>query len=139
MSGGVENSRAHAGRHSVYPGRRFSRGGAVKGAAVKAEDFLGLMVRVTFVLFLITERLFPRRQYPPIRFWNLIGFGCLIMTGVIATLLPTLLPASLTQYHLIDGSKLGVVGGVLVGYALTALGSALLHRWFDEFQPLWRL
>ena len=46
---------------------------------MKAEDILGLLIPVTFVFFLITERLFPRRRYPPIRFWNLIGFACLIM------------------------------------------------------------
>jgi hypothetical protein len=61
---------------------------------MKAEDVLGLMVPLTFSFFLITERLFPRRSYPPIRFWNLIGFGCLIMVGVLTTVLPMALPAS---------------------------------------------
>ena len=106
---------------------------------MKGEDILGLLVPVTFVVFLVTERLFPRRQYPPIRFWNLIGFGCLIMTGTLTTLMPLLLPASLTAHHLIDGARLGIVGGVLVAYPLTALGSALLHRAFHEYNPLWRL
>jgi len=63
-----------------------------------------MLIPITFLFFLITERLFPRRQYPPIKFWNVIGFACLIMTGVITTLL---LPASLMQYHLIDASRLG--------------------------------
>jgi sterol desaturase/sphingolipid hydroxylase (fatty acid hydroxylase superfamily) len=98
-----------------------------------------MLIPITFLFFLITERLFPRRQYPPIKFWNLIGFACLIMTGVITTLLPLMLPASTTQYHLIDASRLGFIGGVLVAYPLTALGSALLHRAFHEFHPLWLL
>ena len=106
---------------------------------MSAEDILGLLVPVTFVFFLVTERLFPRRQYPPVRFWNLIGFAGLIVTGVISTLLPTMLPATWTRYHLLDGSGLGVIGGVLVGYPLTALGSALLHRAFHRFHPLWLL
>jgi len=106
---------------------------------MKAEDVLGLMIPVTFVFFLVTERLFPRRQYPPVRFWNLVGFGFLIMTAVISTFLPLLLPASWTQYHLLDGSRLGLVAGVLVAYPLTALGSALLHRAFHNFHPLWVL
>src|SRR5262245_46298639 len=83
--------------------------------------------------------MFPRRQYPPIRFWNLIGFAGLIVTAVIGTLMPLLLPASLTAHHLFDGSHLGIVGGVLLGYPLAALGSALLHRSFHEFHPLWLL
>ena len=105
---------------------------------MKSEDVLGRLIPITFLFFLITERLCPRRRYPPIKFWDLIGFACLIMTGVITTLLPLLLlPASLTQYRLIDASRLGFIGGVLVAYPLTALGSALLHRAFHEFHPLW--
>ena len=106
---------------------------------MKAEDILGLLIPVTYVFFLVTERMFPRRRYPPVRFWNWIGFGCLIMVGVIGTLLPMLLPASLTSHHLIDGSGLGIVGGILIGYPLTALGNALVHRSFHEFHPLWLL
>lgn len=106
---------------------------------MQTEDVFGLLVPVTFVFFLVTERLFPRRPYPPIRFWNLIGFGGLIMASMISTLLPLLLPPSLTALHLLDGSRLGIVGGVLVGYPLAALGNALIHRSFHEFHPLWLL
>jgi sterol desaturase/sphingolipid hydroxylase (fatty acid hydroxylase superfamily) len=106
---------------------------------MKAEDILGPLILVTFVFFLVTERLFPRREYPPIRFWTLIGFACLVMTGAISTFLPALLPESITRYHLIDGSRLGLVAGVLVAYPLSALGSALLHRAFHTFHPLWLL
>jgi sterol desaturase/sphingolipid hydroxylase (fatty acid hydroxylase superfamily) len=106
---------------------------------MKTEDIIGLLIPVTFVLFFVTERLFPRRQYPPIRFWNLVGFAGLIMTGVISTLTPMLLPESVTRYHLFDGSHLGLVAGVLIAYPLSALGAALLHRAFHEFHPLWLL
>jgi sterol desaturase/sphingolipid hydroxylase (fatty acid hydroxylase superfamily) len=106
---------------------------------MKAEDVLGLLVPVTFVFFFVSEKLFPRRDYPPIRFWNVIGFGCLIMTGLISTFLPLLLPASVTQYHLVDGARLGLAGGILVAYPLSALGAALLHRAFHTFHPLWLL
>ena len=53
--------------------------------------------------------------------------------------MPLLLPPSITRYHLIDGSGLGVAGGVLIGYPLSALGIALLHRAFHEVNFLWRL
>jgi len=106
---------------------------------MKPEDVVGLLTVVTFVFFLVTERLFPRRQYPPMRFWTLIGLGCFIMTAAIGTVLPLLLPASLTAHHLFDASRLGIVAGVLLAYPLTALGSALLHRSFHEFHPLWLL
>jgi sterol desaturase/sphingolipid hydroxylase (fatty acid hydroxylase superfamily) len=106
---------------------------------MKPEDIFGLLIPITFIFFLVMERLFPRRQYPPIRFWTLIGFVGLIMSGAITTFLPLLLPESITRYHLIDGSKLGIAGGILVGYPLTALGMALVHRSFHEFHPLWLL
>src|SRR5499427_9858470 len=106
---------------------------------MEPQDVFSLLIPLTFVFFLVTERLFPRRQYPPIRFWNLIGFVGLIVTAAIGTMLPLLLPESLTRHHLFDGSQLGVVAGVLIGYPLTALGSALLHRSFHEVHPLWLL
>lgn len=104
-----------------------------------AEDIIGALIPITFVVFLVTERMFPRRTYPPIRFWNLIGVVSFVVTAVVSTLLPTLLPASWTQHHLFNGARLGLVGSVLVAYPLTALGSALLHRAFHEFHPLWLL
>src|SRR5438105_1458204 len=106
---------------------------------MKPEDLFGLLIPVTFIFFLVTERMFPRRQYPPIRFWNVIGFAFLIVTAVLTTLLPLLLPASWTSHHLLNGARLGLVGGILIGYPLTALGSALVHRSFHEFHPLWLL
>ncbi len=104
---------------------------------MNAEDIFGILVPVTFVGFLITERLFPRREYPPVRFWNVIGFGCLIVTAIIGTWLPLLLPSWVTSHHLLDGSRLGIVGGIVIGYPLTALAMALVHRSCHEFHPLW--
>jgi len=106
---------------------------------MKAEDIIGLLVPITFIAFLVTERLFPRRQYPPIRFWTLIGFVGLVVTAVISTLTPLLLPESWMQYHLFDGGDLGLAAGILIGYPLSSLGSALIHRAFHKFRPLWLL
>jgi sterol desaturase/sphingolipid hydroxylase (fatty acid hydroxylase superfamily) len=104
-----------------------------------AANIVGALIPITFVVFLVTERMFPRRRYPPIRSWNLIRFACFVMTGVLSALLPMLLPASWTQHHLFNGARPGLVGSVLVAYPLSALGSALLHRAFHEFHPLWLL
>jgi len=106
---------------------------------MKAEDIIGMLVPITFLVFLVTERLFPRRQYPPIRFWTLIGFACLIVTAIIGTLLPLLLPETWTRHHLFDASGLGFVGGILVGYPLSTLGAALVHRASHVIRPLWLL
>src|SRR5262245_30748746 len=106
---------------------------------MKTEDVLGLLVPMTFLFFLVRERLFPRRHYPPIKWWTAIGFVGLILVAAISTFLPLLLPESLTKYHLLNGARLGFVGGALVAYPLTALGSALIHRAFHDFHPLWRL
>jgi len=104
---------------------------------MSTEDMLGALTVATFLFFLVTERIFPRRTYPPIRWWTAIGVVGFVVTAVIATLMPALVPPSLSQYHLFNLSGLGLVAGVLIGYPLTALGSALVHRSFHEFHPLW--
>ncbi len=106
---------------------------------MSTEDIVGLLTAGTFLFFLVTERMFPRRAYPPIRWWTAIGFVGFIVTAAIGTLMPMLVPASLSRYHLFDLSGLGIAAQVLVGYPLTALGSALVHRSFHACHPLWRM
>lgn len=116
---------------------------------MEPEDILGLLAPVTFIFFLVTERLFPRRECPPIRFWNLIGFGCLIMTAGLTTFLPMLLPESVTRHHLFDGSlpalswqtssidsALGNRIAVAITAAVLLLGAAPPSE-FRSFSFLW--
>jgi len=41
-------------------------------------DIVGLLVPVTYFVFLLTEQLWPARQFPPRRGWQWIGLAFLI-------------------------------------------------------------
>src|ERR1044071_7917753 len=96
---------------------------------MSVEDLVGLLVPLTFVVFLVIEAIWPARPYPERRWWRLQGFAFLVLMAVIATLLPMLLPQDWVAAHrLIDGRGLGTVGGVIVGYAAVSLVNYGWHR-----------
>lgn len=105
-----------------------------------AVDIFSLLVPVTYFALFALERIFPARQFPPIRGWAWIGIGALLLLGVTQTVVPLLLPADwLAAHRLIDGTQLGIVGGFVVGGLFATLASALLHRAFHRVPLLWRL
>ena len=78
-----------------------------------AVDIFSLLVPVTYFVLFVLERIFPARQFPPIRGWAWIGIGALLLLGVTQTVVPLLLPADwLAAHRLIDGTQLGIVGGL---------------------------
>ena len=80
-------------------------------------DIIGLLVPVTYFLFLITEKLWPAREFPPRKGWQWIGIGFLVLISTISVVVPLLIPdAWLDAHRWLDGTRLGVVGGTLVGY-----------------------
>src|SRR5688572_25008440 len=108
--------------------------------AMKAEDILGLMVPATYFVMLAIEARFPARTFPPARGWRWLGVLCLVLLFTIGVVTPLLLPVAwLEQHRLIDGTKLGVPGGVVAGYAIVSLLSSLWHRSLHRFPVLWRL
>jgi hypothetical protein len=42
-------------------------------------DIVGLLVPVTYFVFLLTERLWPARDFPPRRAWHWIGLGIIAL------------------------------------------------------------
>jgi sterol desaturase/sphingolipid hydroxylase (fatty acid hydroxylase superfamily) len=52
--------------------------------------------------------------------------------------LPSLVPPELAQYHLLDGTRLGVAAGAVIGLLGVSLANALLHRAYHRYDPLWR-
>ena len=104
---------------------------------MSADEIFGILVPVTFVGFLITERLFPRREYPPIRFWNLIGFGCLIHHRPRRHVAANALAFVGDEPSCARGITPRTLGGIVIGYPVTALAMALVHRSCHAFHPLW--
>jgi sterol desaturase/sphingolipid hydroxylase (fatty acid hydroxylase superfamily) len=107
---------------------------------MEAVDIVGLLVPLTYLVMLAIEKWRPARQFPPRKGWTWIGIGFLLLIGVVSTVVPLLIdPAWLASHRWLDGTRLGVVGGTVVGYvALSALAYAI-HRTVHNVPFLWRL
>src|SRR5688572_21359157 len=104
-----------------------------------AEDILGLLVPVMYFLMYAAERIWPRRQYPKIRWWGLIGVGFFVLTMTTGVVAPLLFPVEwLAKHRLIDGAKLGAIGGTIVGILSVELVGYGFHRANHTFSPMWR-
>jgi sterol desaturase/sphingolipid hydroxylase (fatty acid hydroxylase superfamily) len=94
---------------------------------MEATDLVGLLVPATFVLMLIVERRRPARAFPPRRGWTLVGVAFLLLIGTASTVVPLLVDTGwLVRHRLVDGSRLGIVGGTVVGYVTL---SAVMYGW----------
>ena len=112
---------------------------ASKEESVETVDIVGLLVPVTYFVFLVTERLWPAREFPPRKGWQWIGLGFLVMVMTMSTVIPLLIPeAWLAQHRLIDGTRLGVVGGTIVGIVVLEGVVYAWHRTVHNVGFLWR-
>jgi sterol desaturase/sphingolipid hydroxylase (fatty acid hydroxylase superfamily) len=102
-------------------------------------DIIGLLVPVIYFALLITERLWPAREFPPRPGWQWIGVGFLVLVMTISTVVPLLIPeAWLAQYRPSDGARLGVGGGTLVGIVVLEGVIYAWHRTVHNVGFLWR-
>ena len=106
---------------------------------METVDLIGLLVPVTYFVFLATERLWPARAFPPRRGWQWIGIGFLVMALTLSTVIPLLIPEPwLAQHRLLDGTRLGVAGGTLVGVVALEGVVYAWHRSVHSVGFLWR-
>jgi sterol desaturase/sphingolipid hydroxylase (fatty acid hydroxylase superfamily) len=102
-------------------------------------DIIGLSIPVTYFLFLLTEKLWPARAFPPRKGWQWIGILFLIIISTISVVVPLLIPAPwLDAHRWLDGTRLGVVGGTLVGYVVMEGVVYAWHRAAHNVGFLWR-
>lgn len=102
------------------------------------EDILGLLVPLCFFAMLAIEAFGGGRRWPDVRLWRWKGLGFFAVLLAINIVLPGLLPADLAARSLFAGRRLGVFGGIVVGFAALTLATALLHRAYHRFDVLWR-
>src|SRR5260221_3381007 len=96
---------------------------------MSAVDFFGLLVPVTYLAMLAIETLFPARPFPPIAYWRYKGLAFLIVQGLLATLMPLVIPEHwLAEHRLMDLHWLGVIGGAAAGYVVVSFVSYVWHR-----------
>jgi hypothetical protein len=66
---------------------------------METVDIIGLLVPVTYFVFLITEKMWPAREFPGRAGWQWIGVGFLILIGTISTVVPLLIPEPWLDAH----------------------------------------
>ena len=105
-----------------------------------AVDLIGLLVPVTYLVMLAVESAWPARRFPPRRGWRWLGIAFLVAIGTVATVVPLLVPDGwLAAHRWLDGTRLGVAGGTLVGWVVLSGASFAWHRASHAWTPLWRL
>jgi sterol desaturase/sphingolipid hydroxylase (fatty acid hydroxylase superfamily) len=105
-----------------------------------AIDLVGLLVPLTYLFMLAIEAIYPARAFPPRRGWRWIGIGFLVLIGVVSTVVPLVVPVAWAEAHRwMDGTRLGVAGGTIVGYVVLSGLMYVYHRSVHAVPLLWRL
>ena len=106
---------------------------------MQIEDILGLMIPVTYLVLLALESLAKGRQFPDLRLWRLKGtLFVVVLLGINASA-PSWLPAEwLAAHRLVDGTRLGIAGGAIVGYLTLSFAMYWFHRAEHRFDVLFR-
>jgi sterol desaturase/sphingolipid hydroxylase (fatty acid hydroxylase superfamily) len=103
-------------------------------------DLVGLLIPLTCFTMLASETRWPARHFPPRRGWRWLGVGCLLLLASVGAVVPLLLPLDwMAAHRWLDGSRLGVAGGTLVGWVVLSAFAYGYHRTVHSFAPLWRL
>jgi hypothetical protein len=112
---------------------------APEESAMRAVDLIGLLVPLTYLAMLAVETVRPARRFPPRRGWRWLGIAFLVAIGTVSTIVPLLLPVDwLAAHRWLDGTRLGIVGGTLVGWLVLSGISFAWHRASHAWTPLWR-
>lgn len=102
-------------------------------------DIIALLVPVTYFVMLAIEKLWPARAFPPRNGWQWVGITFLILGATIGTVTPLLIPGEWLEAHRwLDGTRLGVAGGAIVGYVLFEGIVYAWHRSAHNAGFLWR-
>jgi sterol desaturase/sphingolipid hydroxylase (fatty acid hydroxylase superfamily) len=105
-----------------------------------AIEIVPMLIPLGYFIALATEARWPARVFPPRRGWRWLGVAFLILVATIGSVVPLLLPAQwLAAHRWLDGARLGVVGGTLVGWLVLSFFSFLYHRASHAWSPLWRI
>jgi sterol desaturase/sphingolipid hydroxylase (fatty acid hydroxylase superfamily) len=103
-------------------------------------ETLPLMIPIAYLLALWSEARWPARSFPPRRHWRWLGLGFLMLIGTVGALVPLLVPLPwMAAHRWFDGTRLGVAGGTLAGWAVLSLLSYAYHRASHAWTPLWRM
>jgi sterol desaturase/sphingolipid hydroxylase (fatty acid hydroxylase superfamily) len=102
-------------------------------------ELLGTITVALIPAFLLLDMTYKRKTYAMTKFWRLRGLlvtaAIFFGSGYVALAIGHLLG----DFHLLDGSALGIAGGAITGILVYELGHYWYHRLAHEWDWLWRL
>ena len=103
-------------------------------------DLFGLLAApLTYLVMAVIEKLRPARTFPERPGWQWTGMAFLLTIMSLGIAVPLLLPeAWLEPRRWIDGTRLGIVGGAIVGYVMLQFGVYAWHRSAHNVNFMWR-
>jgi sterol desaturase/sphingolipid hydroxylase (fatty acid hydroxylase superfamily) len=106
---------------------------------MNADAILGMLTLGTYITMIAVEAIWPAREFPKVRLWRLVGVGFLVAIMGLGVVTPLLLPVEwLAAHRLLNGTRLGVVGGVIVGLVTSEFIGYFLHRAAHRWSFMWR-
>ena len=106
---------------------------------MQIEEILALAVPLTYFGMYAAETIWPARRFPKQRLWGLVGVGFMLLMMTVGVVAPLLLPVEwLAEHRVLDGTKLGVPGGVVVGILALQLVVYGYHRACHRSSLMWR-
>jgi sterol desaturase/sphingolipid hydroxylase (fatty acid hydroxylase superfamily) len=102
------------------------------------EDIFGLLMPVTFVAFLLLERVIPARGLPRVPWWLAKGIVAFVLVAAINGAIPALVVTLLGQHTLLHLSALGTLGGVVLMLLVSDLVGYGIHRGLHTSERVWR-
>lgn len=101
-------------------------------------EFIGYLTIALIPGLIIVDWAIRGKQHDSTRFWRLratlVGVAAFFFAGYVAAFWGTLLG----DFHLLDGSGLGTIGGAAVGILVYEFGHYWYHRSAHKFEWLWR-
>jgi len=103
-------------------------------------EIVPLLIPLSYFVALAVEARWPARRFPPRRGWRWIGVGFLVLIATVGSVVPLLLPVDwMVAHRWIDGTRLGVAGGTVIGWMAFSFVAYAYHRTCHAWSPLWRM
>ena len=102
-------------------------------------DPASIIVISIFFILVIAEAIFPARNLPDIKFWQIKGITAFFLFFFISSYLPLMWNNYLATYKIFDLTFLGDYWGGFTALFLYELGVYVWHHSMHKYQILWRV
>ena len=104
------------------------------------QNLIGALIPLAFFSMLIYENLRPKvRKYPRVPRWILLGAVFYTLSTSVLILVSYFIPQEwLIEHRLLDGARLGVLGGTIAGFVGITFIEFWIHRLSHKYDLLWR-